>query len=48
VRENKLKELRNIEKARMTNLKTKLSQQDHVMEKFRENWKDDIEERKEV
>jgi hypothetical protein len=48
VRENKLKELRNIEKVRMTNLKTKLSQQDYVMEKFRENWKDDIEERKEV
>jgi len=48
VRENKLKELRNIEKLRMTVLKTKFNQQDHALEKLRENWKDDIEERKEI
>jgi hypothetical protein len=48
VRENKLKELRNIEKSRMTVLKTKFNQQDHALEKLRENWKDDIEERKEI
>jgi hypothetical protein len=32
----------------MTVLKTKFNQQDHALEKLRENWKDDIEERKEI
>ena len=32
----------------MTVLKTKFNQKDHALEKLRENWKDDIEERKEI
>ena len=32
----------------MAVLKTKFNQQDHALEKLRENWKDDIEERKEI
>lgn len=48
MRENKLKELRNIEKSRMTVLKTKFTYQDQALEKLRENWKDDIEERREI
>ncbi len=48
MRENKLKELRNIEKLRMTVLKTKFTHQDQALEKLRENWKDDIEERREI
>ena len=48
MRENKLKELRNIEKSRMTVLKTKFTHQDQALEKLRGNWKDDIEERREI
>lgn len=32
----------------MTVLKTKFTYQDQALEKLRENWKDDIEERREI
>ena len=32
----------------MTVLKTKFTHQDQALEKLRENWKDDIEERREI
>lgn len=48
VRENRLKEIRNNERTRMVKLKTKFTRQDQAMQKFRENFKEDMEERKEI
>ena len=48
VRENRLKEIRNNERTRMVKLKTKFTRQDQALQKFRENFKEDMEERKEI
>lgn len=48
VRENRLKELRSLEKTRMVTLKNKFQWQTQALQNLRENWKENIEERKEI
>lgn len=48
VRENRLKELRTVEKTRMASLKNKFQRQNQALQNLRENWKEDMEERKEI
>lgn len=48
VRENRLKELRSLEKTRIVTLKNKFQRQTQALQNLRENWKENIEERKEI
>ncbi len=48
MREKRLKELRSNEKARTIDMKNKFQRQSQALQNLRENWKEEIEERKEI
>lgn len=48
MREKRLKKLRTNEKARTIDMKNKFQRQSQALQNLRENWKEEIEERKEI